>query len=275
MIVEDPEELAAAHRDFVRAGAEVISAATYQLTLPGLKGRGFDPASARRVFERGLQIADEVAGEEDGREVTVAASIGSYGAHCCDGSEYRGGFGVGVDGLRRFHDVTLDWARDAALVLFETVPSADEVRAIAALARAHDRPVALSLVVGDAQRLADNTPLTELLPTLDRADFAFVGINCVSPRLALAAGQLLAEHGLASPLALYPNKGHRYEAGKGWARPAVAPMPFPEFAEAAADLGSAYVGGCCQTGPSEIAAARARLEAWAAALDDGGASTNA
>lgn len=266
MVLDAPDRLLAAHLDFLAAGAEVISAATYQLSLPGLRARGFDQRGARETFERAVAVAKRAVVQHGG-DATVAASIGSYGAHRCDGSEYRGDFGVAAPELERFHAVTLGWAGTADLVLFETVPSADEVRSITALLAGHRGRAALSVVVRDAQHLADGTPLADLLTTIDAAQLLFFGVNCVAPELALGAGRYLRRAGLETPLALYPNRGHRYEAGKGWARPAVAPVDFPDFVEQAAELGAAYVGGCCQIGPDDIAAARARLEARAVRLD--------
>src|SRR5215470_6533368 len=74
-IVDAPALLAAIHRDYLDAGADVITTATYQATIPGLVARGLTEAGARRTILDGVSLA--IAERDASRpEALVAASIG-------------------------------------------------------------------------------------------------------------------------------------------------------------------------------------------------------
>lgn len=68
----------------------------------------------------------------------VAASIGCYGAALADGSEYRGDYGkrIGVEALKEWHRERMEvlaHADGVDLILVETVPCLDEIRAVLSL----------------------------------------------------------------------------------------------------------------------------------------------
>ena len=43
ILLEQPEQIVAVHRDFLAAGADVIATASYQASFPGLAARGLEP----------------------------------------------------------------------------------------------------------------------------------------------------------------------------------------------------------------------------------------
>jgi hypothetical protein len=109
-LIENPAIVEAVHTDYLEAGADVITTATYQATIPGLVARGLSKGDARRVLLSGIELALRArdtfweAGRRDDRDrPSVAASIGSYGAFLADGSEYRGGYGLGMAALAAWH----------------------------------------------------------------------------------------------------------------------------------------------------------------------------
>lgn len=95
------------------------------------------------------QLEHVVTPHTEGRTKTrlrplVAASLGCYGAALADGSEYRGDYGktIGVVRLREWHRERLDVlarAEGVDLVMFETVPCLEEVRAILSLLEVRKR----------------------------------------------------------------------------------------------------------------------------------------
>ena len=111
VLLDDPEAIAAVHRDFLAAGADCLTTATYQATIAGLVKRGLSPAGARAQLELAVRLAvtarDEfwsVEGNRSGRmKPLVAASVGPYGAFLADGSEYVGNYDLGPDELLEFH----------------------------------------------------------------------------------------------------------------------------------------------------------------------------
>ncbi|KAK4536720.1 hypothetical protein CDCA_CDCA09G2745 [Cyanidium caldarium] len=146
-----PSDVVHVHRDYIEAGADVVSTATYQARAD--------------LFARGVELVDEAwrgVCDVDERNVRrrrpfCALSLGPYAAFLRDGSEYSGyrwgdlSRPQAAEKLSAFHaarvEAALPWLRgeaaqpDAAQsprasadwILFETVPDALEAECIARL----------------------------------------------------------------------------------------------------------------------------------------------
>ena len=60
LLVEDPDSIAAVHRRYLEAGADVITTAAYQASLPGLRAMGLGEREARTAYMEALRIARRV-----------------------------------------------------------------------------------------------------------------------------------------------------------------------------------------------------------------------
>jgi len=271
-LIDAPALVAAVHRDYLEAGADVIATATYQATLPGLAARGLPSSEARRVLLSGVALAcrerdafwERRAQDSARARPLVAASIGSYGAFLADGSEYRGDYGHGADTLATWHRPRLRLLEDsgADLVAFETIPSLVETAALVRLLDEREGPPAwLAFQARNIEDLADGTPVELAASLAERCRrVVAVGVNCVAPWLV--AG-LLARFAMATakPLAAYPNRGERWDAAsRTWIAgggPVVAlDLAAPGWRAAGARL----IGGCCRTTPADIRAIAAALD---------------
>lgn len=108
LLADAPEQIEAAHTAYARAGAQVLTTASYQATFEGFARRGIGHRRTQELLERSVELARRAGDRADrsgvsGRETWVAASVGPYGAMLADGSEYRGGYGLSVAELERFH----------------------------------------------------------------------------------------------------------------------------------------------------------------------------
>src|SRR5690349_1214874 len=86
ILLDAPERVITVHRRHADAGADILTTASYQATLQGLRARGLDEARARALLRESVDLARRAGGAE----TLIAASVGSYGAYLADGSEYRG-----------------------------------------------------------------------------------------------------------------------------------------------------------------------------------------
>ena len=105
LLRDAPQEIAAVHRSYFAAGAEVATTASYQASVGGFMAAGLSRADSEALIRRSVGVAREVRDElaGDGRRRLVAASVGPYGAVLADGSEYRGRYGLTRAELREFH----------------------------------------------------------------------------------------------------------------------------------------------------------------------------
>ncbi len=261
LLGEAPERVAAAHRAYVEAGARVATTASYQASVEGLVAAGYDAGEARRLITRSVTVAQEVRDElvDTHPGVLVAASVGPYGAFLADGSEYTGRYGVSSDRLREFHESRLELlvAAGPDLLAVETIPDTDEAEVLVALLDQLDVPAWFSYSVRGGTTSAGQ-PLSEAYQLLagSRALVA-VGVNCSEQRDVLGAVQAaVAATGL--PAVAYPNRGGSWNSDtKTWDY--AEPLDL-DLVEGWIRAGARFVGGCCGTGPSDIALLAERVQ---------------
>ena len=262
-----PQTIGEVHLDYLRAGADCISTASYQVSAKGYAELGRDPEDAVTALRRSVEIAEAARTQyaaESNRPVWIAASLGPYGAALHNGAEYHGNYQIGFDELVEFHAERLDALADtnADLIAFETVPSLEEVKAIlAALGRYPDLRAWLSLTCKDTLHLAHGEQIGECAALLDGApQIAAIGVNCTSPHLIrwlIAEIQTVT----AKPVIVYPNSGEIWDpAARTW-QGRTEIQHFGALAQRWFIAGAQAVGGCCRTGPAHIRAIREAFEA--------------
>lgn len=255
-----PEELLAAHTDFLRAGAQVATTASYQVTYGGLAETGGTVGEVEALLRRSVDVARRAVDTASRADPTtlrwVAASVGPYGAGPGLGTEYDGDYGLGAAELAAWHRPRIQILADAGadVLIAETVPSILEVEALAEDLADAALPALLSVTVADG-RLRDGTLLTEVTRILDGvANVGAVGVNCCRAEDALDAVRTLAED-TDRPLIAYPNSGERWNRRtRAWEPRDPGGLTPVGAVPALLDAGVRLIGGCCRVGPREIEA---------------------
>jgi len=260
LLRDAPEEVAAVHRAYYRAGAAVATTASYQASVPGFERAGLSRREAEALIGRSVSTAravrDELAG--DGRRRLVAASVGPYGAVLADGSEYRGRYGVSPATLRDFHLPRLELlvAAGPDLLAVETIPDLDEAEVLVSLLDGLGVPAWLSFSVAGGRTRAGQPLQDAFAVARDVPSVVAVGVNCCDPDDVLPALQVAVEAS-GKPGVAYPNAGRVWDSGaRSWAGSSSYDVALAPGWVAA---GASYVGGCCEVGPPEIAALASAL----------------
>ena len=270
VLLEDPDLVRAVHLDYLRAGADCITSASYQASFPGFERRGLDHLAAAELMRRSVRLAVEARDEfwgnggdhPDRLRPLVAASVGPYGAYLADGSEYTGDYGVDRAVLSTFHlerwHVLAESGAD--LLACETIPSALEARILVELLRLTPDVYAwFSFSCRDEERISDGTPLVQVVSGLeDESRIAAVGVNCTAPRHIPGLIARLREV-TKKPIVVYPNSGETYDAERKCWVGETDPMDFGSASGDWIEAGATIVGGCCRTGPDHVRAIRAQV----------------
>ncbi|MGW1868090.1 homocysteine S-methyltransferase [Streptomyces mauvecolor] len=277
LLADDPRQIQAAHTAYVRAGAQVVTTASYQATFEGFARRGLSRGEAERLLAESVQLA-RCAGESGGGgegwvgrgrgeaprspaqppEFWVAASIGPYGAFLADGSEYRGRYGLSVRELERFHRPRIEALAAAGpdVLALETVPDADEAEALLRAVEGCGVPVWLSYSIAGGRTRAGQDLAAAFGLAAGHDQVIAVGVNCCTPADADRAVPLAASV-TGKPVVVYPNSGERWDAERrGWAGGTT--FDAGRVGDWVAS-GARLVGGCCRVGPTEIAELAARV----------------
>jgi homocysteine S-methyltransferase len=266
LLLEAPELIREVHLDYCRAGADIVTTASYQASFEGFARRGLDASAAAALLRRSVALACEAresfwadAAARSGRDrPLVAASVGPYGATLHDGSEYRGDYGLDVDALVAFHRPRLAVlaATDADLLACETVPCLDEAVALARLLREFPQTQAwITFSCKDGAHVSHGERFAACVDALaDCEQVAAIGVNCTSPEHIASLVEIAASR-TAKPVIVYPNSGEHYDAAaKCWHGDGAATLAqhAPEWHR----LGARVIGGCCRTTPADIRALR-------------------
>ncbi|MCK7416036.1 homocysteine S-methyltransferase [Enterobacter cloacae] len=262
VLMENPELIREVHLDYYRAGAQVAITASYQATPAGFAARGLDEAQSRALIGKSVELARKareayLAENPQAGTLLVAGSVGPYGAYLADGSEYRGDYVRRAEEFTAFHRPRVEALLDAGadLLACETLPSFEEIKALAALVAEYPRARAwFSFTLRDSEHLSDGTPLREVVAALkDNTQVVALGINCIALENTTAALKHL--HSLtALPLVVYPNSGEHYDAvTKTWHHHGEACETLAGYLPQWLEAGARLIGGCCRTTPKDIA----------------------
>jgi homocysteine S-methyltransferase len=267
LLLTDPGAIEDVHLDYFRAGAMVATTASYQATVPGFAAAGLDRAAAMAAIGESVTLARRARAQfvaETGRPVAdamVAGSVGPYGAMLADGSEYRGDYDPGVAVLRDVHAPRIEALLEAGvdLLAFETIPTVREAEVLVGLLDEFDATAWLSYSCRDGSSTSAGEPITDAVTLGDHPRVVAVGVNCTAPRLLpdlLAAARAATE----VPLIAYPNGGDRWDpVARRWVADDAGGRFDPDAVASWTDLGAGWLGGCCGTGPSDIARLAERL----------------
>ncbi|HKK20647.1 MAG TPA: homocysteine S-methyltransferase family protein, partial [candidate division Zixibacteria bacterium] len=235
--LEHPNIIEQIHADYIRAGAHVITTATFGANVARLAEHRVTE-SAGTVSQLLASLAVRVA---DGR----AHVAGSIGPGCLDESledQIRGLINAGADFL-----------------LFETMTSLEA--AVAAVKSSHpisNLPIIVSFAFNQNLMTSDGATIEQVVSRLEAEKIEMIGVNCMtrSEDLVSAIGRIKAVSSL--PVLARPNVGiPKMDNGM-----LLYPLDRSGFVSVLSDCinaGAAAVGGCCGTTPEYIHEAKKRL----------------
>ena len=261
-----PEIVLAVHRDYLAAGADVITTNNYTVTPAILALDGLDACFeelTRLAGQLARAAADSVGG---GKRVAgcLPPLLGSYRPDLLAPEDERS---------RLYGRIAALLAPFVDLFLCETMATPEEARTAAAAATATGKPVWVSWTVDDGAEgppsglLRGGHSLAEAVGALDGLAVEAVLVNCSPPEAIDAAMPALraaaggrAFGGYANAFAPVPKTWRLEEAGFVPSRD-VPPERYRDHARTWHAGGARIVGGCCGIGPEHIALVKSALAA--------------
>jgi len=249
-LLESPELIQQAHKNFIDAGAELIITSSYQISRKGFIEVGLTAEQADQVLIQSVETAKAAAGNTN---VQIAASIGPYGATLHDGSEYVGNYKVSEDELVQFHRERIEVFLKAQpdILLAETIPDLTEAKALARALRDVSIPVWVCFTAGEAERLWSGDLIVDAIRAVSSIpSLQAIGFNCVHPDL-ISDLVRTAKSVTDLPIAVYPNRGGSWDATKSvWTLDDKS--SFTDYWKQWSQLGIEFVGGCCGLDATDI-----------------------
>ena len=266
-LMRQPSAVAAVHRAYIDAGADIITTNSYALVPFHIGDDDFRTQGGTLAALAG-QLARQAV-SDSGKKVRVAASLpplfGSYRPDLFDAARAPAIACPLIDGQTPYADL---W-------LAETQSSTAEVRALHALAP-HDRPFWASFTLDDEHpahppRLRSGETIAAAVATVTGLGTDALLFNCSHPEImadaVAAARAALDAAGSPMRLGVYANAFCAHDADEA-ALPAndglddiradLSSAAYLALAKSWRAAGADIIGGCCGIGPEHIAA----LAAW-------------
>ena len=240
--VERPADVAAIHRAYAEAGADVITANTFGAN----EFKVGSAEEAEKLIRAGVRLAKEAAPEKfvaldigpSGRLLEPMGSLSFDDAYAAFARQAKAGAAAGAD-----------------LILVETMADLQELRAAVLAARENTSlPVLCSMTFEENGRtFAGCDPVCYALTASPLADA--IGVNCsLGPDKLLPVVQALLDH-TNKPVLVQANAGLPDEQMNY----SVGPEEFAAAYRAFLDAGVRILGGCCGTTPEHIRRLRALI----------------
>jgi S-methylmethionine-dependent homocysteine/selenocysteine methylase len=255
-LFDAPEAVVAVHEDYIRAGADIITTNSYACIRNNFEPEGL----VDRVGEMNRLSAElaHQARDNCGRDVLIAGSMGPQ-----NGSYRPDLVGSYAETLALYEEQAGFLSEHVDLFICETMSCMLEARAAVTAARATGKPVCLSWSIADtgAAELRSGESIHDAWADISGLGVGAVLLNCSPPE---AISGVLPELVAVSdvPVGAYANaftpipEKWDFHGDESIPPPRIDVTP-GAYAKYAADwvaAGAEIVGGCCEVGPSHIAA---------------------
>ena len=242
-----PEVVRQIHRDYAKAGAEIVETNTFGANPVKLSSYGLE-ARTEELNAAAARLAHEAV---NGR-AKVAGAIGPLGIRI----EPFGPTGrdEAVALFRRQVVGLLEGGVDGFVL--ETFSDVSEIEcAYRAVRAVTDLPVVAQMTVDQDGKSAYGTDATHIAQALTQLGADVIGLNCsVGPAVLLDAIEEMSE-ATTLPLSAQPNAGLPRTVRDRQIYLA-SPEYVAEYARRMIELGVRFVGGCCGTTPEHVRALR-------------------
>jgi homocysteine S-methyltransferase len=244
-LVGAPQAVREIHRDYVAAGAEVLTANTFRTHPRNLAAFGADGRAAE-LTQLAVALARAAADEAD-RPVWIAGSQAPLG-DCYEPDQTPDD--AALEGEHRVMSRLLA-AAGVDLILVETHPTLREALAATRAALSTGLPVVTSFVCNRRGELLSGESLGVAVRQAAALPVAAVAVNCILADEAVTAVQTLREHAGGRAVGVYCNVGY-FTAG-GWQNSdSTDPKIYGRHSADWLDAGATLIGSCCGTTPAHI-----------------------
>jgi methionine synthase I (cobalamin-dependent)/5,10-methylenetetrahydrofolate reductase len=244
--VAQPDLVRQIHREYVKAGAEILETNTFGANRARLAAFGI-AEKLNAINQAGVRIAREAAADSG---AYVAGAIGPLGVR------------IEPLGPTSFHEAREIFREQGAalieggadLLILETFGNLDELRE--AVQAAHEAgggaiPIIAQVTIDDFGHLPGGTNPESFTREMDSWPVDVIGLNCsVGPKATLETIELMMQYS-SKPMSAMPNAGlpSRVEGRNIYL---CSPEYMAQYARRLLWAGVRVIGGCCGTTPDHI-----------------------
>ena len=169
-----PDVVTSIHREYIHAGADIITTNTFRSTSWTYRKTGLNDFQSQKRAKTSLYSAVECAHNASSGLVKIAGSITSL--EDCYLPENFPGRSIAFD----IYGQTLEWLVDAGvdIILFETMGNAEEIDSALSLSSCYNKPIWLSVIMKDSETILDGTFIKDIFSLANRYSVQVFLTNC-------------------------------------------------------------------------------------------------
>ncbi|NLD19281.1 MAG: dihydropteroate synthase [Clostridiales bacterium] len=258
--IEHPDILKDIHRQYVKAGSDIIFSNTFGTNRFKMEGRRVSVKDGIRiVVGAAVEVRDEALAR--GRDVKVALSIGPLGELLEPLGTVT--FEEAYEAFKEMIVAGID--AGAEIICFETMTDLYEVKAAVLAAKENTKlPVMVSMSYEENERTFTGTSLEAMALTLEGLGVDAMGINCSLGPIEIYPMIRKLRSLTSMPVFAQPNAGlPDPETGEY----DIACSTFIDTMKKYLDSGVDMIGGCCGTTPEYIKGMTKHRDSFEAAKD--------
>lgn len=244
-VIEHPENIIQLHKDFIKAGADIILTCTFSATSIRLKGSSLE-GKADYINRRAVELAQAAI---EGSQVYIAGSLGPVGQL------------LKPYGPLEFKEVRSSYTQQARaiteagadLLVIETQFDLGEIKAaIDGVRSISSLPLVVSLSYDRGKRTMMGISPNQAGKELEGLPVDVIGINCGRSLEENLQNLVDLRQITTKPIWFKPNAGLPHLDQLGKTVYDVTPEEMGSLASSWLDAGAQIVGGCCGTSPEHL-----------------------
>lgn len=253
-----PDVIRSIHEDYIKAGADVITTNTFQLSRRSFLNHFRDADHMRHIGARDLEtraenllqaavkLAVEARNRANAAAVAIAGSITTL--EWC----FRPDLAPAAEQARsEYEEIVQAMAKSGVdLILLETFNSISEARVALQVVRACGLPAWIGFVCDQNGKLFSGETLTQAVAALEPLHPDVILLNCAPPDDITTGLRELTAHS-SGPTGAFAHIG-RFDPPEWLFTDEYPPAKYLECARRWLDMGARVIGGCCGTTPEHI-----------------------
>ena len=260
-LINDPDLIKNIDKDYIEAGADYISTATYQISFNRLEEMEYHPAEIKEIFQKSVDLVKEAILESNSKkEIKIVGSFGPYASFDPEASEYVGEYNVSDNAIMNFHlnNIRMIEETDLDIILYETIPCLREIEILSKILSHSSKEIWISVTCNENIEFRDGSSFEEACKIISNIkNVTTMGINCFSPLLVNKAINKLKKYSNKKTL-VYPNSGEIYNPkDKFWSgKNDYNDLMIKNWLSLSPDI----IGGCCRVGFDNIKNMRKEID---------------
>lgn len=243
--VTHPDVVQNIHRDYLRAGCNIVKANTFGANVYKLKNSGY---SVDEIISASLALANGAIGEINSNAY-CALDIGSCGKLLKPLGDL-----AFEDAYAAFAQMIVAARDKCDVILIETMNDTYETKAAVLAAKENcDLPIIVSMIFDENAKLLTGGDIDSAVALLEGLGVDVLGVNCgLGPKQMLNILPHILKNS-STPVVCSPN-AELPKVVDGKTVFDITPEKFADYMAQIAEMGATILGGCCGTNPDHLKA---------------------